>query len=223
MAVQTGEGTVDIIFHTASVPAGPRTLGGYISRPDGVGQWPTAMVFGPKPKPTSAIKNICRVFSRHGIAAFAPDLTESASRNHSIAKAVAAFLQNPSGVWSNAQLGFGVVAFGKGLADAAALAAADPKVDAWVAIGSSLDDVSVDNLADSDSEGLVILSRADASTDTEAAVRRKDEIPKTTFVFYPTGDEGFWNDAADGYDDNRATDSLDRSIAFLLAQLPPRV
>lgn len=223
MVVQTGEGTVDIIFHTASVPAGPRTLGGYISRPDGVGQWPTVMVFGPVPKPTSAIKNICRVLSRHGIAAFAPDLTDSAKTNHSISKAVAAFLQNPSGVWSNAQYGFGVVAFGAGLADAAALAAADPKVDAWAAIGSNLDDVSVGNLADSDSEGLVILSRADESSVVDAAVERKDDIPKTTFVIYPTGGEGFWNDAADGYDESRATDALDRAISFFATELPPRL
>jgi dienelactone hydrolase len=223
VAVQTGEGTVDIIFHTASVPAGPRTLGGYISRPDALGQWPTVMVFGPVPKPTSAIKNICRVLSRHGIAAFAPDLTDSAKTNHSISKAVAAFLQNPSGVWSNAQMGYGVIAFGKGLADAAALAAADRMVDAWVAIGADLDDISVGNLADSDSEGLVILSRGDGSTDVDASVGRKDEIPKTTFVVYPTGDDGFWNDSAEGYDDARATDSLDRAISFFSTELPPRV
>lgn len=223
MAVQTGEGTVDIIFHTSSVPAGPRTLGGYIARPDGTGEWPTVMVFGPEPVPTSTIKNICRILARHGIAAFAPDLTDSPASNHSISKAVAVFLQNPSGVWSNAEFGFGVLAFGKGLADAAALSAADPKVDAWAAVGANLDDVSVGNLADSDSEGLVILSRGDESTDVDASIARKDSLPKTTFVVYPSGSDGFWNDDADGYDDARAKDSLDRVIAFFGSQLPPRM
>lgn len=223
MAVQTGEGTVDIIFHTSSVPAGPRTLGGYIARPDGVGEWPTIMVFGPEPIPTSTIKHICRVFARHGIAAFAPDLTDSSGENHSISKAVARFLQNPSGVWSNAQLGFGVLAFGAGLADAAALAAADAKVDAWAAIAADLDPVSVANLVDADSEGLVILSRGDSSTDVDAAISNKDDLRRTRFVVYPSGDEGFWNDDADGYDETRATDAFDRAIAFFADELPPRV
>lgn len=223
MAVQTGEGTVDIIFHTASVPAGPRTLGGYIARPDGVGEWPTVMVFGSDPTPTSAIKNICRVLARHGIAAFAPDLTDSAKANHSISRAVARFLQNPAGLWSNAEYGFGVLAFGRGLADAAALSAAEPKVDAWAAVAADLDEVSVANLADSGSAGLVIVSRGDETTDVDAALGRKASIPKATFVVYPSGAAGFWDDAAEGYDDKRATDSLDRIIAFFADELPPRV
>jgi len=223
VAVQLGEGTEGIIFHRASVPAGPRTLGGYISRPDTIGQWPTVMVLGPEPIPTSSIKNICRVLARHGIAAFAPDLTDSAAKNHSISKAVAAFLGNPAGIWSNAQLGFGVLAFGRGLGDAAALAAADSKVDAWVAVGADLDEVSVGNLADSDNEGLVIVSRADDSTDVDAALANKDSLQPTTFVVYPTGDRGFWDDAADGYDDARAKDAIDRVIAFFGEHLPPRI
>ena len=74
MAVQTGEGTTDIIYGSASIPAGPRTYGGYLARPDGTGEWPTVIIYGPTEEPTSAIKNICRVFARHGIAAIAPEM-----------------------------------------------------------------------------------------------------------------------------------------------------
>ncbi len=223
MAVQTGEGTVDIIFHGTSVPAGPRTLGGYIARPDGAGEWPTVMVFGASPVPTSSLKYICRVLARHGIAAFAPDLTESARANHSISRAVAAFLQNPAGDWSNAEFGFGVLAFGDGLRDAAALTASDPNVEAWAAVGASVDEDALADLKRAAVPGLVIVSRGDASVDVDEVVSRKNDLPKTTLVVYPTGDTGFWDDAAPGYDDGRATDTLDRLIAFFSEQLPAKV
>ena len=50
VAVQLGEGTKDIIYGETSVPAGPRTFGGYLSRPDGLGEWPTVLIFGPMSK-----------------------------------------------------------------------------------------------------------------------------------------------------------------------------
>jgi dienelactone hydrolase len=181
------------------------------------------MVFGPTPVPTSSLKYICRVLARHGIAAFAPDLTESASANHSIARAVAAFLQNPSGEWSNAEFGFGVLAFADGLRDAAALGASDPKVAAWASVGASVDEEALGHLKQAAVPGLVIVSRGDASVDVDEIVNLKTDLPKTKLVVYPTGDSGFWDDAAPGYDDARATDTLDRLIAFFSDQLPAKV
>jgi len=39
VTVQAGEGTTEIIYGSRSIPAGARTLGGYIARPDRVGDF----------------------------------------------------------------------------------------------------------------------------------------------------------------------------------------
>jgi dienelactone hydrolase len=103
VAVQTGEGTIEIIYGSTSIPAGPQTLSGYLARPDAEGEWPTVLLFGPEPVPTSSVKNICRVFARHGIVAIASDMTESHDFNARIATRVAAFVSDPAGEWANAQ------------------------------------------------------------------------------------------------------------------------
>lgn len=223
MAVQTGEGTVEIIYHPSSVPAGPRTLGGYIARPALAGQWPTVMVFGNEPIPTSSLKFLCMVFARHGIAAFAPDLSHDPATNLSISKAVANFLADPTGEWSNAQLGFGLVAFGSGIADMSALASADYRTDAFAAVGGNLDPDTAANLSDADVPGLVVLSRADESVDIDGSLAHRDELPKVSFAVYPTGESGFWDDAADGYNEERADDAIKRVIDFFQSQLPERI
>ncbi|MCB1245754.1 MAG: dienelactone hydrolase family protein [Acidimicrobiia bacterium] len=223
MAVQTGEGTVEIIYQPSSVPAGPRTLGGFLARPALEGQWPTVMVFGDEPIPTSPLKYLCMVFARHGLAAFAPDFTVDPVRNLSIARAVAAFFADPAGNWSNAQHGYGLVAFGSGATDLAALAATDFRADAFATVGSSIDDVIANKLADAAIPGLVIVSRGDTSVDVDATVSHRDALSLASFVVYPTGDAGFWNDDAEGYDDTRAKDAMSRVIEFFQTQLPERI
>lgn len=223
MAVQTGEGTTDIIYHTTSVPAGPRTLGGYLSRPDLVGEWPTVLIFGPEPMPTSSVKDICRVLARHGIAALAPDLTESHRENLSISKAVAAFLADPSGEWSNGQFGYGVLCFCQGIIDLACLAEADDRVTASVLVASTIDDVTANQLGDADIAGLAIMARGDESVDVEASVAQRDKVPHMTFVVYPKGETGFWDAASEGYDDGRFTDAVERIVSFFSENLPPKV
>lgn len=223
MAVQTGEGTVEIIYHPSSVPAGPRTLGGYIARPALAGQWPTVIVYGDEPVPSSTIKHLCRVFARHGIAAFAPDLTDDPKKNLSVSKAVANFLGDPTGEWSNGQLGFGLVAFGSGAADLSALASADYRTDAFAIVGAGLDPDTAANLVDTDVPGLIVVSREDESVDVDATLAYKDDLARVSFAVYPTGVHGFWNDAADGYDEERADDAVKRVIAFMSAQLPAKV
>ena len=223
MAVQTGEGTTDIIFHTTSVPAGPRTLGGYLSRPDLGGEWPTVLVFGPEPLPTSTVKDICRVLARHGIAALAPDLTTSHRDNLSVSRAVSTFLADPSGEWSNAQFGFGTLCFGGGVVDLAALAEVDGRVVASALIASTIDDVTADQLSSADVAGLAIMSRGDESTDVDESIARREQIPQMTFVVYPTGGTGFWDAASEGFDERRYSDTIDRVVAFFAENLPPRV
>ena len=223
MAVQTGEGTESIIYGTTSIPAGPRTLGGYLARPDGRFEWPTILVFGPESVPTGAIKNICRVFARHGIAALAPDLTGDADRDPGIAESMAQFITNPAGDWSNAEYGFGVLAFEEGLPDALTLASSEGRVLAAAAIGSDLPSELVDRMQGIDVAGMFIGSRGDETVDIDAILEQRENLPQTTFVIYPSGPTGFWNDDADGFDVELFDDALDRVIAFMGRQLPPRV
>ena len=223
MAVQTGEGTIEIIYGSTSVPAGPQTLSGYLARPDGTGQWPTVLLFGPEPIPPSSVKNICRVFARHGIAALAPDMTDNHETNALLASRFAAFVSNPSGHWSNAEFGYGVLGFGPGIYDAADLAANDGRVVAAASVAATLDDSVADDLVLAQIPALWIGSRSDDSTDVDESIGRKESLPQTTFVIHTDADEGFWDDGAEGFDEETATDTVDRLLAFFGAELPPRV
>ncbi|GMR01774.1 MAG: hypothetical protein BMS9Abin20_0093 [Acidimicrobiia bacterium] len=223
MAVQTGEGTIEIIYGSTSIPAGPQTLSGYLARPDGEGEWPTVLVFGPRPVPQSSVKNICRVFARHGISALAPDVTDSHESNALTATRVARFISDPTGEWSNAQFGFGVLAFGQGIFDASRLAYGDGRVVAIASVGSRLDEDVVDELSTAQIPALWIGSRADESVDVDASIAAKEVLPQTTYVVHTDVGEGFWDDGADGFDEAIATDTLDRLIGFFGAELPPRV
>ncbi len=223
MAVQTGEGTIEIIYGSTSIPAGPQTLSGYLARPDAEGEWPTVLLFGPEPVPTSSVKNICRVFARHGIVAIASDMTESHDFNARIATRVAAFVSDPAGEWANAQFGYGVMAFGSGIYDAAPLARNDGRVIAVAAVSSTLDEAVVEDLSVAAIPAMWIGSRADESVDTELSIAAKDSLPETTFVVHADAEEGFWDDGSEGFDEDAATDTIDRLIAFFGAELPPRV
>ncbi|MCZ7532522.1 MAG: hypothetical protein M5U23_03785 [Acidimicrobiia bacterium] len=222
MAVQTGEGVVDIIFHSTSIPAGPRTLGGYLSRPDGEGQWPTVLIFGPEPTPTSTVKDICRVLARHGLAALAPDLTESREQNLSISLAVAAYIADPSGRWSNGQVGYGVLSFGAGVHDLADLAQTDTRVAASVVVSSTIDAQTAKVIGAAEVPGLVILSRGDETVDVDASIDTRADMEHTTFVVYPSGATGFWDASTEGYDVERYEDTVDRIVAFFSEHLPER-
>ncbi len=223
MAVQTGEGTTDIIYGSASIPAGPRTYGGYLARPDGTGGWPTVIIYGPTAMPSSSIKNICRVFARHGIAAVAPEMGEDLGSNRKVSRSIAGFIANPSGDWSNAEYGYGVVAFERGLADAAALTASDGRVVACASIGSNLDDSTTSALGEAEVPCLFIASRADTAIDVDHCLGMRDRLPNTTFVIFGEGDHGFWNDDADGFSDDRYRDTVDRLVGFFGEHLPPRI
>ncbi len=223
MAVQTGEGTVDIIYGSTSIPAGAITHGGYLARPDGEGEWPTILIYGPAPQPTSSIKNICRVFARHGIAALAPDVTTDHSLNRRIALRIAAFVSDRGGTWSNAQFGYGVLGFGPGAYDASSNAADDGRVDAIAFVGGQVDPAVAENLSVAEVPSLFVGSRGDKETNLDVSLERRATLPRMKFVIYPDAQGGWWNDDADGFDEELAADSLDRVIAFFLEQLPPRI
>lgn len=223
MAVQTGEGTTEIIYGSTSIPGGPRVYGGYLARPDGRGEWPTVLVFGPNERATSSVKHICRSLARYGIAALAPDLDHEDLSYRQVAAAITGFITDPGGDWSNAQFGFGVLAFEGGMAAASGLAAVDGRVVAHASIGSNLGEDVVADLAEADVPGLFVGSRGDEAVDIDAAVDVRSEIPQTTYVIYPEGDTGYWSDTSDGFEQGHFDDILERLVEFLTAQLPPRV
>jgi len=223
VAVQTGEGTMEIIYGSTSIPAGPEVFGGYLARPDAIGQWPTVIVFGPEPEPTSAVKNICRVLARHSLAVLAPDLTTDHGVNEAIAAKIVGFITDPTGHWSNAQLAYGALAFGSGIYDAAAHAATSGNVAAVAAVATTFDEIVTEGLRKAAVPTLYVGSRGDAEIDADGTLDKHTDLPLATFVVYQDAESGWWNDDADGYDDELAADTFDRVISFLTDHLPSRV
>jgi len=223
VSVQTGEGTTEIIYGTHSIPAGPVTLGGYLARPDLSGEWPTVVVFGPEPMPTSSIKDLCRMLARHGIAAVAPEMTDNHSTNHQVAMGLAAFITNEDGGWSNARFGYGSLAFGPGIYDAAALASNDGRAMAIAAVGGTIDEIVTEALSIADVPVLFIGSRADGTVDIDASVKAREDLPQTSFVLYPDAEERWWDVDAEGFDEEHAADTFDRIVTFFGEQLPVRL
>lgn len=222
VAVQLGEGTKEIIYGETSIPAGPRTYGGYLSRPDGVGEWPTILVLGPMSQPTSSVKNICRIFARHGIAALAPHLGPEEASFGKAAHAAASFVMNPAGDWSNAELGFGVLAFEGGVGIASHLVKDVSAATALATVGAALEPVIVERVAPSDIQGLYIGSRGDEGSGVDRSLEARDSLPLTTFAVYPDGESGFWSDDSPGFSKERFDDTRDRLIGFFGLHLPDR-
>jgi len=223
VTVLTGEGTTEIIYGSTSIPAGAETLGGYLARPDLDGDWPTVLVFGPEPMPTSAVKAMCRRIARHAIAALAPELTQDHAMNQRIAKNVAAFVANKDGGWSNARLGYGSIAFGKGIYDVASLASNDGRAMAVAIVGSTLGDDVTNTLATPDIPILFIGSRGDDTVDIDRSLDARDELPRTAYAIYGDMEAHWWDIEAPQYDEDMAFDTFDRLVGFFGEQLPAHV
>ncbi len=223
MSVQTGEGTTEIIYGTSSIPAGAVTLGGYIARPDLSGEWPTVVLFGPEPMPTPTVKDLCRGLARHGIAAVAPEMTRSHTANRQISARIAAFVTNKDGGWSNARFGYGAIAFGPGIYDAAALVSSDGRAMALAAVGCTIDDLVAEDLAVGDIPVLFIGSRGDDTVDIDRSIEAQNDLPQTTYVIYTDAGERWWDVDAPQFDDNRATDTFERVVGFFGEHLPVRL
>jgi dienelactone hydrolase len=222
VTVLRGEGTTEIIYGSASIPAGPETLGGYIARPDREGDWPTVLVFGPEPTPTSAVKAMCWRMARHGIAAVVPDVTPDHGTNRRIALQVAAFVTSENSGWSNARLGYGVIALGTGIYDAAALAADDGRAAALATVGSTLDDAVTDDLSTAGVPVLYVGSRGDDTVDIDMSIEAQDEIPRTGYAIYADMKSHWWDIEAEDYEEDMAFDTFDRFVGFFGDQLPER-
>jgi dienelactone hydrolase len=222
VTVLIGEGTTEFIYGSTSIPAGPVTLGGYLARPDRDGEWPTVLVFGPEPTPTSAVKSLCRRLARHAIAALAPEMTGDHSSNRRNAMRIAAFVTNEDGGWSNARFGYGAIGFGSGLHDAAALASNDGRALAVASVGSTLDTPVTEDLAIADVPVLFIGSRGDDTVDVDLSLEARDELPQTAYAIYPDMEAHWWDSEVSQYDEDMAFDTFDRLVGFFGTQLPER-
>ena len=222
MTVLTGEGTTEIIYGSTSIPAGAETFGGYLARPDLDGDWPTILVFGPDPTPTSAVKAMCRRMARHAIATLAPEMTRSHTKNRRIAMNVAAFVTNKDGGWSNARFGYGAVGFGPGIHDAAVLASHDARATAVAAVGATLDDEVADTLAIADVPVLFVGSRGDDTVDIDQSLAAREKLPRTAYAIYKDMEARWWDIEAREYDEEAAFDTFDRNVGFCGEQLPAR-
>ncbi|MDJ0791037.1 MAG: hypothetical protein QNJ71_03985 [Acidimicrobiia bacterium] len=223
MAVLKGEGVTDIIYGESSIPAGPQSYGGYLARPDGRVEWPSILVLGPEDDPTGSVKDLCRGYARHAIAALAPSMNGEGDRRRRIVTSAGQFLANPAGHWSNGEYGYGVLAYQDGLEDALRLLPEDDLVVAVAIVGAAIDDDAAAVLSDAGVAVLYIGSREDEGSGVDVTLDHRDTLPHATFVVYPEGDTGFWSDDSDGYVEALWQDSFDRIVGFFGQHLPERV
>ena len=223
MTVLKGEGTAEIIYGDATIPAGPKSFGGYLARPDGQVEWPSMLVFGPKDQPSGSIKDLCRGFARHGIAALVPHMAGEDERRLRRAISAGRFLANPAGHWSNGEYGYGVLAYESAIDVAVGLVSEDPLVSGLACVGATLDESAASILSAAGLPVLYIGSRADEGSGVDETLDHRDLLPNATFVVYPEGDTGFWSDDAPGYVQALWEDSFDRIVGFFGRHLPERI
>lgn len=236
MSVLKGEGTVEILFGSTSIPSGSRTLNAYLSRPDREGEWPTVVLLPGAWGITSPIRDVCRRLARHGIAVIAPDLFRGRppSRDTSEEEAIAArraiapaqvrrdltivfdFITNRSGFWSNAEDGFGIIGTGEDGPLGAELANRQRGVAALALLDSRAD---ADVLGEVRVPMLGLSGRDDPSVPVEEVLVTRELVPHLEWAVYRT-DSGFWDDSLERYDGEAAADALARLVAFFAAQLP---
>ena len=223
MTVLKGEGTAEIIYGDSSIPAGPKSFGGYLARPDGRVEWPSILVFGPDDEPSGSLKDLCRGFARHGIATLVPHMAGDADRRLWRAVASGQFLANPAGDWSSGEFGYGVLAYESGIDVAIGLLQHDPLVTGFVSVGAGFDDAAANVLADTGVPVLYIGSREDEGSAVEETLEHRDSLTNATFVVYPEGETGFWSDDSDGYVQALWEDSFDRIVGFFGRHLPEQI
>jgi hypothetical protein len=136
---------------------------------------------------------------------------------------VAGFVTNRSGGWSNARFGYGAVAFGPGIHDAAELASSDGRALAVASIGSTLADGVSDDLSVADIPVLFVGSRGDDTVDVDLSLDAQGGLPQTSYALYSDAEAHWWDIEAPGYDEEKALDTISRVVAFFSEQLPARI
>jgi dienelactone hydrolase len=241
VSVLRGEGTTLILYGMIDIPVGARTWTGYLSRPDGFGEWPTVVVVPGAWGLSGSVKDFCRRLARHGIAAIAADPYRGlspdwdASRERALSAfgeisderalgdidAFGDFIANPSADWSNAESGFGVLGLGDGGVWASRFSARHPGVVALAlldpplpAVAAPLGMVSVPIL------GTVARSAGAETGDDVGAVRSAAEHAE--WALYGTVETDYWDADRYAYDAAAAIDTFDRIVGFFGRTLPPK-
>jgi dienelactone hydrolase len=228
VTVLKGEGKVPILFGSISISVASRVHGGYLSRPDLTGEWPTVIVV-PDAGVSSAVKDLCRKLARRELAAVAVDPLRRdrvsrlwAERLAPVAMAdldadiddVVTFVANPSGSWSSAERGFGVLGIGAGGGAAARLAARRPGLPVALLAAPLEADLGAAEAV------LGLYARDDTEVPVEEVVAARDGLPNAEVVIYDGVGAGFIDDDHPGFDLEVAGDALDRLVAFFLRHLP---
>ncbi len=240
MSVLKGEGKVPILFGSASIAVGSVTHGGYLSRPDLTGEWPTILVVPSAHGVTSNVKDICRRLARQGFAVVAADIFRGAAPSRSASAAdvaaawaalsparvardlggIVAYVCNPAGFWSSAEAGFGVLGLGSGGSFAVTAAAASGA--ACVALVTTpLDDDTVVALGGFTGGVLGLFGRGDEVVGVDRVADYHEAAPHGEFVLYGDAGHELLDDYVDGYDVATAMDALDRLAVFYTKHLPP--
>lgn len=257
MSVLKGEGKVPILFGSTSISVGSLTHGAYLARPDLEGEWPTIVVVPSAWGVTGAMKYLTRRLARQGFAAICPDLFSGSRPTRSVAKSEAVratlalpatqvrrdldhivrFITNPTGFWSSAEHGFGIVGFGLGGYGAAGLAESYPGSPLAI-VGTELEMTLPEDPADDDAETgaspppfgewlgrlggplLVIYGREDASAPVEDVLALREAAPHGEWVLYEGVGGDFFDDDHPGFDNGAQVDSIDRLSEFFGKHLP---
>lgn len=210
MSVLKGEGTTVILYGSTSVSTASRQHGGYLARPDLMGEWPTVVVVSPTDGTGPAVRECCRLLARHGIAAVAPDSGGL--------EAYVGFVTNPAGHWSNAEDGYGLLAFGDGAEAALRHASASGLAASVALVGPALDEDTVGAFA-----GVrVPLLACSADGDGDAIDRARAAAPHGEWVIYRDAEPRYWDIDAAGFAPTAASDTSDRVLGFFAEALPPK-
>jgi carboxymethylenebutenolidase len=255
VSVLKGEGKVPILFGSTSIVGGTRTLGGYLARPDLTGEWPTIVVAASEWGVTSSVKDLCRRLARHGFAVVAPDLYRGAPPRRGASQedaveaaqeipapradgdldAIAEYIANPAGFWSNAEQGFGTLGVGEGARFAVPFAARRPGTAiALLAPRLSAPPVDADAYGDvpaplrypNDAIGRVVgpifgaSGRDDPTVPVDDVMELRRLAPHAEWVLYDGVGSHFTDDSLDGYDPDAHRDALERVVGFFEKHLP---
>lgn len=242
MSVLKGEGKFPILFGSTSIAVGPVTHTGYLARPDLSGEWPTVVLVPSAHGVTSNVKDLARRLARQGFAAVAPDLYRGRAprrfadddearaafgalgerRPVADLEAIAGFIRNPAGFWSNAELGAGLFLVGEGAG--VGLAAARAFGPAAVAMAYP---VGVSALADrlraiGSAPLLGLAGRDDELVPVDDVMAARAAAPHAEWVLYDGVGHAFLDDSREAYDRETAMDALERVSDFFEKHLPPQ-
>lgn len=254
MSVLKGEGKVPILFSSTSISVGSLTHTAYLARPDLTGEWPTIVIVPSAWGVTGAMKYLTRRLARQGFAAISPDLYVGSAPDRSMPKAdavqatlelprarvsrdldhIVRFITNPTGFWSSAEAGFGVVGFGIGGFGAADIAVSHPGSPLAI-VGTPLSprviraedeeatqvDTGVEaTLSHVTGPLLGVYGREDEAVSIDEIMAARQLAPHGEWVLHDGVGADFFDDDHPGFDLTAQADTIDRLSDFFEKNLP---